>query len=61
MREGRINTPILNAQRPFTVYLSPFTIRLPFTVYRDLLLTANGKRTVNGKQLMVNASVGGIL
>ena len=41
-------------------YLSPFTIRYPFTFISGSWLRANGKYMVNSKWLMVNGLLGGV-
>lgn len=48
-------------KRTSSVHRFPFTLRDPFSVFHNQWLTANGKRLVNGKWLMVNeASEGGV-
>jgi len=42
----------------FTVYLSPFTLRFPFSVYPDIGLRVKSKSKVKGKRLTVNGAGG---
>ena len=45
---------------PFTVYVLPFTLHHPFSVFGVRRLMVNSKRKVNSKQIMANwPTVGG--